>query len=305
MRRGFVAALVVAFAAFGAGSAADAIPAARGSLDDETVTVGSFDFAESRLLAELYAQALERRGVDVRRTFGVGPREVLLPAMAEGLVELVPEYSGTALRFTSLGDEDSAPDPAATHRLLQRRLESFGVRALDAAPAQDTNTFVVTATTAARYGLASLSDLAAVAPDLAFGGPPECPTRPLCLSGLERVYDVHFDEVIELDAGGPLTKQALRSRAVDVALLFSTDPDLAGGRFVELVDDRGLQPAENVTPLVRREVLDRLGPSVAEPVNEVSALLTTDALRGLNAEMQRGSSVRAVVGRWLDAQGLR
>ena len=116
---------------------------------------------------------------------------------------------------------------------------------------------------------------------------------------------MHFDDVIELDAGGPLTKQALRSRAVDVALLFSTDPDLAGGRFVELADDRALQPAENVTPLVRREVLDRLGSGLEDPVNAVSARLTTEALRELNAEVQSGTPVRTVARRWLDGQRLR
>jgi len=303
MRGRLMAAVCAALAAFVATSA-HAAPL-RGSLHDDVVTVGSFDFAESRVLAELYAQALERHRVDVRRAFGIGPREVVVPAMAGGLVELVPEYAGTALRFTSLGDDDSEADPAATHQLLQRRLEPLGVRALESAPAEDANAFVVTAETARRHGLVSMSDLAAVAGDLAFGGPPECPTRPLCLPGLERVYDVHFDEVMELDAGGPLTKQALRSRAVDVALLFTTDPDLADGHFVELADDRQLQPAENVTPLVRREVLDRFGARVVDPVDAVSARLTTEALRDLNAEVLRGASVRTVAGRWLDAQGLR
>ena len=175
----------------------------------------------------------------MRRTFGVGPREVLLPAMAGGLVELVPEYAGTALRFTSLGDDDSAPIPRATHRLLQRRLDV--VRRARAGRRTGPGRQHVRGDRDDR-GRATASRRSATSPrsraDLAFGGPPECPTRPLCLPGLERVYGVHFDEVIELDAGGPLTKQALRSRAVDVALLFSTDPDLAGGRFVELVDDR-------------------------------------------------------------------
>jgi osmoprotectant transport system substrate-binding protein len=295
--------VVVASVALGAGAADGA--ARRDPLRDSTVTVGSFDFAESRLLAELYAQALESHGVPVRRVLGVGPREVLLPAMAGGLVEFVPEYAGTVLRFTSVRADASDADPATAHRRLRRNLEQIGVEALDAAPAEDANTFVVTRETAARHGLVALSDLEPVAGELAFGGPPECPTRPLCLAGLERVYGLRFGDVIELDAGGPLTKQALRSRAVDVALLFSTDPDLATGRFVELVDDRALQPAENVTPLVRRELLDRLGTRLTGPVDAVSAALTTEELRELNAEVQSGAPVRVVARRWLDARGLR
>ncbi len=310
MRRRWLSALLVVVAVLGAAVAAHATPGAdtrssRGRIHDDTVTIGSFDFAESRLLAELYGQALEARGVRVRRAFGVGPREVLLPALARGLVELVPEYAGTALRFVSLGADQSDADPTSAHDRLQRRLAELDVRALDPAPAEDANTFVVRAETAERYALESLSDLTGVAPELAFGGPPECRNRPLCLPGLERVYDVRFEDVIELDAGGPLTKQALRSRAVDVALLFSTDPALADGRFVALVDDRALQPAENVTPLVRREVLDRLGPRLADAVNAVSARLTTDGLRELNAGVQTGVPPRAVARRWLDAQGLR
>jgi osmoprotectant transport system substrate-binding protein len=304
MRRGSVAALVVACTIFSAVSAAGATRAARGSLDDEVVTVGSFDFAESRLLAEIYSQALEADGLRVRRSFGIGPREVVLPAMAAGLVELVPEYAGTALRFSSLGQVRTDADVEATHAQLARRLADLDVTPLAASPAQDANTFVVTRDTAATHALENVSDLAAVAGDLTFGGPPECPVRPLCLRGLERVYGVTFGEVVELDAGGPVTKQALRSRAVDVGLLFTTDPDLAEGDLVELVDDLALQPAENVTPLVRDEVVERFGRTLTARVDAVSTALTTDELRQLNAQVLSGTSVRAVASRWLEANGL-
>ena len=129
----------------------------------------------------------------------------------------------------------------------------------------------MTRQTASRYDLHKLSDLEKIAPQLAFGGPPECPTRPLCLVGLQRVYGVKFREVVQLDAGGPTTRQALRNRDVDVALLFTTDPTIADEGFVELQDDRGLQPAENVTPIVRNEVVARLGAGAVDRVNDVSA----------------------------------
>ena len=137
-------------------------------------------------------------------------------------------------------------------------------------PAQDANTFVVTRETAEREHLRTLSDLAAVAPEMTFAGPPECPSRPFCLLGLERVYGLSFREVLALDAGGPLTHQAIASRDVDVALLFTTDPALIDGTLVELEDDRDLQPAENVTPLVRSDVVDHFGPDLVARMDTIS-----------------------------------
>ncbi|HEX5588416.1 MAG TPA: ABC transporter substrate-binding protein, partial [Acidimicrobiia bacterium] len=222
-----------------------------------------------------------------------------------GLIELVPEYAGTALRFASLGADADATDVASTQDELGRLMATHHVSVLAPAPAEDANVFVVRRETAERHGLVALSDLAPVAARLTFGGPPECPRRPFCLMGLERVYGVSFDEVVSLDAGGPLTKQALRTRVVDVALLFSTDPDTARDDVVQLVDDRLLQPAENVTPLVRTETLERFGPSLRTAVDAVSARLTTEALRTLNTEVAGGTSVRAVAARWLRSEGLR
>ena len=204
-------------------------------------------------------QALEARGLQVRRAIGIGPRELVGPALALGLVELVPEYAGTALGFLSLGRAGATADAAATHQALEQAAADRHLTALASAPAQNANTFVVTRETAEREHLQQLSDLAAVAPELTFGGPPECPTRPLCLEGLEQRYGVHFGHVLALDAGGPTTRQALEQGAIDVGLLFTTDPALATGDLVALEDDQGLQPAENVTPLVRTEVVDRWG----------------------------------------------
>ena len=126
--------------------------------------------------------------------------------------------------------------------------------------AQDANVIVVTAATAARYGLRSVADLARVAPRLAFGGPPECPEGVYCLLGLKQVYGLRFRVFVPLDAGGPLTLQALEAGDIGVALLFSTDPAITADHLVVLADDRGLQPAENVVPLVRRDVVARYGP---------------------------------------------
>jgi osmoprotectant transport system substrate-binding protein len=255
----------------------------RSALDDDAITVASFDFQESVVLAEVYSRALENAGYRVDRRLGLGPREFVAPALTAGLVELVPEYAGTALEFVSLGATTATSDAAATHEELARFLDDGDVMALAAAPAQNANTFVVTAETAARLDLDAVSDLAAVAGTLTFGGPAECATRRLCLVGLAEVYGVTFGDVQALDPGGPLTRQALRNGEIDVALLFTTDPAIEREGFVELADDRNLQPAENVTPFIRSEVVERWGDDVVRVIDAVSRVLTTDAVRRLNA----------------------
>ncbi|MBA3605672.1 MAG: ABC transporter substrate-binding protein [Acidimicrobiia bacterium] len=273
------------------------------ALDDDAVTVGSFDFPESVVLAEIYAQALEASGYEVERALALGPREFVGPALQDGLVELVPEYAGTAAEFASLGAAEPSGDPAQAHAELVRALDGGAVTALDAAPAQVANTFAVTVATADEHGLATLSDLAPVAAELSFGGPAECAARPLCLRGLEERYGFVFDDVRVLDTGGPVTRQALRNGDVDVALLFTTDPSL--GEFVELRDDAGLQPAENVTPIVRTEVVDRFGQAFVGVVDDVSRRLTTQAVRQLNAAMDDPDGEPAgIAARWLEAEGL-
>jgi osmoprotectant transport system substrate-binding protein len=280
----------------------DARPEAADALDDQAVTVGSFAFPESVLLAELYSQALEDNGIPVIRAFALGPREFVGPALRAGLIELVPEYAGTAVGYFSAGDVAPSADPVATHRALTDVVDGTAITALAASPAQNPNTFVVTADTARRHGLTALSDLAAAAPELVLGGPPECPTRPLCERGLRDVYGASFADFVALDAGGAVTRQALDNGGVDVALLFRTDPRL--GDYVELTDDLHLQPAENVTPVARVEVLDRWGADVSAPLDAVSGELDTDALRQLNAAIASGDDVVSVATAWLRSRGL-
>ena len=275
------------------------------TLRDDTITVGSFDFAESELVAEIYSQALEGEGYDVQRAFGLGPREFVLPALAGGLIEVVPEYAGSALQFSSLAADVGTADVLSTNDQLAGLLAERGVTVLAPSPAQDANAFVVTRETAEREHLRTLSDLAAVAPEMTFAGPPECPSRPFCLLGLERVYGLSFREVLALDAGGPLTHQAITSRDVDVALSFTTDPALIDGTLVELEDDRDLQPAENVTPLVRSDVVDHFGPVLVARMDTISQRLTTDGLRALNAQLAAGDQdIAGVASAWLAAEGL-
>jgi osmoprotectant transport system substrate-binding protein len=180
-----------------------------------------------------------------------------------------------------------------------------GLVAARPAPAQDANALVVTTATAARYGLRSIADLAKAARGLVFGGPPECPGRAYCLPGLKRVYGLRFKSFTPLDAGGPLTLQALAAGYISAALLFTTDPSIPARHLVVLADDRGLQPAENITPLVARDAIARYGLRLLSTLNRVSALLDTGTLRSLDARVEiAGQNARLVAGGWLRAHGL-
>ncbi len=291
-------ALLLAFAML-LGPACGSSPTSPASiLDDDAITIGSFDFPESELLAELYAVALERAGYRVDRELGIGPRELVQPALQRGLIELLPEYGGSALNFVT-GQDAATSDANATHDALVQAMAERGITVLDASSAQDQNGVGVTAQTAERLGLRTVSDLAPYADGMRFGGPSECRERPLCLQGLRDRYGLEFEGFVELDASGPLTRAALLSGDVQVALLFTTSPMLLDPGLVLLADDRGLQPAENVTPVVRTETLERFGSGLADAVNAVSSRLTTEELRRMNGEVQDGRPVSEVVSDWL------
>ena len=268
-------------------------------VDPAVIRVAAFSFTESEILAELYSQALRADGYPTGGVMQAGPRELVQPALAEGLIDLVPEYAGSALSFLTLGADEGSADVAETHESLTRVLAPSGIVALEPAPAQDSNAIAVTLETAARFGLDDISDLAPVAAQLVFGGPPECANRRLCLIGLETVYGLRFREFIPLDSGGPLTLQALRSGGIDVALMFTTDPAIVSERLVVLADNRGLQPSENVTPLLRQEVLMTHGDGVVRTLDAVSALLTTSDLRTMIGRVVGGRPARAVATSWL------
>jgi osmoprotectant transport system substrate-binding protein len=241
----------------------------------------------------------------VQRAMDLGPRELVQPALQRGLIEFVPEYLGTALQFLQPGPPGAAADLEATRRSLADALRGKGVDVLASAPAQDANGLAVTAETAARFGLRNISDLFQVAPQLVLGGPPECPSRPLCLPGLRSRYRLRFKSFKPLDASGPLTASGLATGQVDVAVLFTTDGDIPARGFVVLEDDLRLQPSENVTPVVRHEVVARFGRRFTDVVDSVSAQLTTGDLQALNRLMSLGTKPPPQIARdWLLSRGL-
>ncbi len=270
-----------------------------------TVRVGSTNFTEQLILAEVYAQVLEANGYRVERRLNLGNREIVEPALESGQIDLYAEYMATMLAFVTKAAEKGSTDPKATQTSLQAALKPKGVTVLDYAQAVDTNGFVVTKATADKYHLAKMSDLTAVASQLVLGGPPECPNRPFCLPGLEQTYGLHFKDFKPLDAGGPLTVAALDSGQVDVGLLFTSSAVIGARGFVLLEDDKHLQLADNVAPVVRDELLNAAGPDFRTQVNGVTARLTTQELTDLNKQVEiERKDPKDAASAWLKAKGL-
>jgi osmoprotectant transport system substrate-binding protein len=267
-----------------------------------TVVVGvSGAFTENQVVAEMYAQVLERAGYTVERDFDLRSREVSQNALESGQIDLKPEYLSSLLLFLE-PNADASDDPNDVATKDRAVLAPKGIDVLTPSPAQDTNQFVANAETARRFGLTTMTSLAAQASHLTLGGPPECPQRPFCLTGLKDVYGIVFDDFEPLDAGGPQTVEALKSDDVQVGLLFSTDPSIRANGFVPLVDDRHLQDAENLTPVIRTE---KLNDEIRAALDAVSARLTTDNVTTLVGRVAvDGEDVASVARDFLAANDL-
>lgn len=259
----------------------------RGNADD--LRIAAFNFGESKIMASLYEGMLEDAGVTVEVS-ELSSREVIAPALQEGAVDIVPEYLGTYTEF--LNKQVNGPDapPVANSDVEQtlaagRRLsEPLGVALAEPALAADQNAFAVTREFAEEHGLVTVSDLAALSQTqpLVLGGPPECPTRPFCQPGLEEVYGAQIQEFVALDAGGPLTKQALTQGAIDVGLVFSSDGGVSALDLVVLTDDRNLQTVDNLVPALSERAAT---PGVIAALDRLAATLTTDDLIELNRQV--------------------
>jgi osmoprotectant transport system substrate-binding protein len=277
-------------------------PEAVPTSDEHTIVVGvSGAFAENQLVAEMYAQVLEHAGYTVEREFDLRSREVSQSALESGQIDLKPEYVSSLLLFLD-GNAQASSDPTDVARQVGERLQGKGITVLTPSPAQDSNEFVANAKTAQEFDLTTLSSLSAVADQLTIGAPPECPIRPFCLPGLRDVYGILFDDFEPLDAGGPQTVAALRADEVQVALMFSTDPSIEANGFVPLIDDRHLQDAENITPVIRTEKLDD---EVRQLLDAVSARLSSDTVTELVGKVAiDGQGVSAVAKAFLASNGL-
>lgn len=273
-----------------------------------TIVIGSAGFYESALMAEIYAQVLEANGFTVTRDLQIGPRQTTLPGIQVGEFDLMPEYIGSLLEEVNQGAGEATADSEATHQRLQDRLADLDLTVLGYTPAQDKNTLVVRQDTADEHGLARSSDLAAVQDELTWGLPAECATNPLCGGALRDEYGIEFEQItlVELDACGAEIATALNGGAVDVGQLCSTQPDIARFGFVVLADDRSTQPAENIAPIVRDDVLGRIGQErLAGLLDPISGAMTTEDLTELNVRVGIDQEDFSVVARdWLQEKGL-
>lgn len=242
----------------------------------QTITVGGANFSEQTILANIYAAALKNQGIEVKTRLNLGNRQIIANALQNGDVDVVPEYIGSLLSFYD--DKSTLTTQSEIISSLETKLPS-GLQLLQPSPAGSITAWAVTQKTADKYKLSKLSDLAPVSGELTLGGPPEVTTAALGLPGLKAVYGINFKRVKTLDMGGPLSRLALNSGAIDVATVVSTQGILAKEPWVVLKDDRHQQPPQNITPLVRRPVLT---PEVAKALNDVSSKLTGDELVQLN-----------------------
>ena len=294
---------VVATACGGAGTGGGgASPASR-----PDVIVGSTNFYEQLTLGELYAQVLEANGYKVTRKFNLGNREIVQPAIQSGQIDLYAEYLATLLAFVDKDGTIAKPstDAKATQTGLQKALDAKSLTVLDFAAATDQNGFVVTKDTASSKNLKKLSDLAPIGNTLVLGGPPECPQRPFCAIGLKNTYGITFKDFKPLDAGGPLTVAALEGKQIDVGLLFTSDPSIVAKSFVLLDDDKHLQLADNIAPVVRNALLQKDDGTLKRLLNSISAKLTQSELNDMNKQVAVDKKDnKDVAAAWLKKQGL-
>ncbi len=262
-----------------------------GGASGKTLTIGSANFTENTIIANMYADVLKDAGYTVNTKYSIGSREVYLKAIEAGEIDLIPEYVGTlaqVLNQTQNGPDANTANPVATGDAqktidnLQPLLDKAGLIIFGLSQAQDQNSYAVTAATAKKYNLKTLSDLKAAAPELTFGGPAECQTRPQCIQGLKSVYGAEFKDFKTLDAGGPLTIKALTDGNIDIGLVFSSDGAVAANNLVVLKDDKGLTPADNIIAMAKQDALEAKAKDLITKVNDA---LTTAALSQLNNQV--------------------
>lgn len=267
--------------------------------DGPTITVASFNFPESEILGEVYATALEASGYPVERELNVGARELLFPELEEGGVDLLPEYLGSAI-VVGFG-EDAPASVEEGFETLSGLFADTGVTVLEPTPAANSNVFVVGADFADANGVTSVADLAGLEATLA--GPPECEGRDTCYAGLQSVYGL--DSLAFEAIGEPSARLvALTEGDAEVILLFSTDAVLADPSLVSLEEPEGMIPPENITPVLRTEIVDAYGDDLVDLLESVGSSLTTEVLIGFNDQASQGTAPADIAEEFLTELGV-
>ena len=270
--------------------------------DLKSITVGSADFTESKIIAELYAQALEANGFTVRRQFGIGSRETYIPAVQDHSIDLIPEYTGNLLQYFDEKTPATPPD-AVLLGLLKALPGDLSI--LYPSPAEDKDTLAVTEATAQKWNLKSIADLAKHSTEVKVGAPSEFQTRVTGLVGLKDKYGLDIAPVNFVaisDGGGPATVQALTGGTVTAANIFSTSPSIEQNHLVVLEDPKNTFLAANVVPLVASQ---KMSNELKTVLDAVSAKLTTEALIKLNTDVEgnKGVDPDEAAGKWIKDNG--
>lgn len=270
-----------------------------GSKDAGTIVVGTANFTENVILGHLYAGVLRAKGLTVTVKPNLGSREIIVPALQNGDIDVLPEYQGSLLQYLDKTAKQSAAEEVqqALGPVLPK-----GLKLLPYAAAEDKDVFVVTKETADKYKLKTLDDLKAHSAGLVLGGPAEDKTRYVGLIGLKEVYGVEFKEFKSLDAGGPLTRGALDGGDIQVANLFSTDVTIVNKGWVVLEDPKKLVPAQHVVPLINET---KASSDVTAALATLNDKLTTDELTKLDSKVDNDKEdPDKVADAWLKQQGL-
>ncbi|MDI9915716.1 ABC transporter substrate-binding protein [Rhodococcus sp. IEGM 1379] len=291
------AATVLSLAALTACGSSDSNP------DPNTIVVGSANFTESETIANIYAEALRVNGFDVSTSFNIGSREAYIPALKDGSITLIPDYTGNLLQYL-----DPAATATSSEDVLAALPAALGSELVITTPAsaQDKDAVVVTKETADKWNLKTIADLAPHSAEVKFGAPAEFQERPVGLPGLKANYglDISASNFVPIaDGGGPTTVKALASGDVTAANIFTTSASIPANNFVVLEDPKNNFPAQNVVPVLRASASsDKL----AAVLDAVSAKLTTEELLALNVSVSGDSKTEpaAAAKAWIAAQGL-
>ncbi|WP_328479132.1 ABC transporter substrate-binding protein [Streptomyces sp. NBC_00377] len=297
-----LAAVTVLLAGCSSSSDDTSDPLAGDKAAGDTVVVGSNNFAESILIADIYGEALKAKGIKVSYKPNIGSRETTYGLLKNGSITVLPEYNGSLLAYLDAKAEQTSL--ATVNAAAKAKLDSK-LTLLESSPAEDKDSVTVNAATAEKYSLtatSTLADLKEIAPKLVLGGSPEFQTRQQGMLGLESVYGLKFKSFKALDAGGPLTQAALKKDTVQAADIFTTDPTITKEKFVVLQDPKNLFGFANVTPLVYKSGLSQEG---IDALNAVSAKLDTKSLLDLDSQVQLESKDPLDVAKaWLKSAGL-
>ena len=271
-----------------------------GGTSSGSVVIGSANFPENEVLAEVYALALQKAGVKVSTKLNIGAREVYYPQVEKGTISIIPEYNGTLLTV-EVDKTSTAKTTADVDAALAAKLPST-LEVLQPASAQDSDSITVTQATANKYHLKSIADLKPYAANMALGAPPEFKTRSDGIAGLKATYGLTFKSFVPLDESGPLTLAALQDGKVQAADVFTTTPQIVTDKLVSLADPKFNFAAQNVIPLVYKPAMNA---TIINTLNAVDAKLTTEALLQMdNAVITDHASYSTVAAGFLQAEGL-